>query len=74
MGDLIDLPEVWCVRHRSGWCAAKENRRLRDMADSVPTLCGHVVVLPYGYDERDPTCDECYAIIQERHRRARGIA
>ena len=55
----------WCVRHRNGWCAALEEGALpEDMADNVDTLCGMVVVLPFGFEEREPTCSECLKIME----------
>ena len=50
---------VWCVRHRTGWCATSPNRKFRDGASNVHTKCGYTVVLPYGCEFREPTCEEC---------------
>lgn len=48
---------VRCVKHRGGWCAASVKP---DEADtSVPTVCGHFVIMPWGTSTREPTCKEC---------------
>lgn len=57
---------VWCVRHRDGWCAAKANKKPREGVNSVATLCGFHVVLPWGFSEREPTCDLCKAKLAKR--------
>jgi hypothetical protein len=53
------MKDVWCARHRDGWCAVKPNKKFDEGATSVPTKCGHFVILPGGMDKRQPTCDEC---------------
>jgi hypothetical protein len=50
---------VWCVRHKDGWCATKRNRKPGEGRDSVETRCNHFVTLPWGYEQREPTCEEC---------------
>jgi hypothetical protein len=50
---------VWCVRHRDGWCATKTGKPHQEDATSVPTRCGHHVVLPMGSTRHVPTCVEC---------------
>jgi hypothetical protein len=56
--------KVWCVKHNSGWCAAKQNRKFSDRAFSVPTKCGYFVALPWGCEEREPTCLDCLEILE----------
>jgi hypothetical protein len=56
----------WLVQHRDGWCATKTGMRPAGAAESVPTLCGHVIVLPWGYDQGEPDCPECLAAIQTK--------
>jgi len=53
--------KVWCVRHRSGWCAIKNGQRAADDAVNVKTKCRHVVVFHFGCEVRVPTCPECLA-------------
>ena len=49
-----------CVRHRTGWCATRQE----DLnSDSIETVCGHYVVLPWGIERRHPNCKECKAIL-----------
>lgn len=56
---------VWCVRYRAGdgewesWCAVAGNSKPDEDAASVPTKCGHFVILPLGTSKREPTCSEC---------------
>jgi len=54
---------VVCVRHRDGWCATRRNH-LR-YADSVPTICGYTVTLPWGLERRKPDCEECQRILAD---------
>jgi hypothetical protein len=54
---------VVCVRHRDGWCATLRNH-LR-YADSVPTICGYKVTMPWGLERREPDCDECRRILAD---------
>ena len=53
------------VRHRDGWCATRRKNDLR-YSDSVPTLCGYVVMLPWGIERREPDCPECARILEQR--------
>ena len=50
-----------CVRHHKGWCAT--NRKSTSYSDTVPTLCGYKVTLPFGIERRSPDCPECKRII-----------
>ena len=54
--------DVWCARHREGWCATASGRTFRDTAINVATRCGHFVVLPGGCERRVPTCKDCRAL------------
>jgi hypothetical protein len=50
----------WCVQHRDGWCAAKDQSQKPDEGHSViPTECGHYIILPFGVKKMKPTCREC---------------
>lgn len=53
----------WLVRHRDGSCATKTGMRPAESAASVPTLCGQFVILPMGYEQGDPDCDECASLL-----------
>ncbi|HJU06580.1 MAG TPA: hypothetical protein VJ692_15640 [Nitrospiraceae bacterium] len=55
---------VWCVKHRSGWCASKTNRPWDERSFSVPTACGYFITLPLGKSFRDPTCLECLEVLE----------
>jgi hypothetical protein len=48
---------VVCVRHRDGWCATY--KKTTDYADSIKTVCGMVVTLPWGIEVTEPDCPEC---------------
>jgi len=59
--------KAFCVQHREGWCAVAEGAGMPgEMADNVETLCGMVIVLPFGMEEREPTCEECKAKLEEQ--------
>lgn len=49
---------VMCVRHRTGWCALRDQRRTA-YRDSMETKCGYVVTLPWGIERREPDCADC---------------
>ncbi len=51
----------WCVKHLSGWCACALDRKPEEDSISVKTACGHYITLPFGFERRLPTCDECTA-------------
>lgn len=53
------MADVWCVEHREGTCAVKSGRKPSESADSVETKCGKFVILPFGYEKAEPTCEEC---------------
>jgi len=58
-----------CVRHREGWCATRR-KRIPDENDraagtGAATLCRYVVVLPWGYERRTPTCAACLLRMKE---------
>lgn len=57
------MGNVWCVRHRDGWCAVAGNMKPAEDASSIHTACDHYVVLPLGTSKRHPTCDECLAAL-----------
>jgi hypothetical protein len=48
-----------CVRHNEGWCVLEEQVKPSEGAPAVAVRCNNVVVLPLGYEFREPTCDEC---------------
>ena len=50
---------IWCVRHKDGWCAVDNRKRFKESDSSVKTACGMVVTLPLGCEYRIPTCQEC---------------
>lgn len=50
---------VWCVQHRDGWCATFGGRRPTEAQTTVETRCRHFVILPYGFERRQPDCDDC---------------
>ncbi len=65
---------MWVVKHREGTCALKHQRRKKappEAVMSVPTLCGHFVILPWGFagPDEDPTCAACNERIADRLRR-----
>lgn len=60
------MKDVWCVRHRAGWCAVKSNRNFEEGALSVPTKCKHFIVFPLGSGKRQPTCNECREAMEVR--------
>lgn len=45
------------VRHREGHCLSRDGW-FADGTDQVPTLCGRVVVMPFGISE-DPGLLDC---------------
>lgn len=55
------------VKHRDGWCISSQGFFSPD-DDAVATLCGQVVILPFGYRRGAADCPDCLA------RRAIGAA
>lgn len=55
--------KVWCVKHNSGWCAAKPNRKWDERQFNVATKCGYFIALPWGCKFGEPTCLECLEIL-----------
>lgn len=53
----------WCVKSREGWCAVKRNKKPSESAFSVPTRCGYEINLPFGVEERVPTCPDCVRLL-----------
>lgn len=53
-----DLPV--CVQHRDGWCVRASHSE--EYADNIRTRCGHVVVMAWGIERREPTCEDCLQI------------
>jgi len=60
--------EVWCVQHRSGWCATTSRGRTKPDARAMTdnTQCGMVVVLRFGSERRAPTCEECLRALRSK--------
>jgi hypothetical protein len=55
------------VQHKTAWCAAKHKKTI-DYQDSVETMCGHFVILPWGISSaRPPTCPECLRALAHRN-------
>ena len=55
------------VRHRDGWCATR--RTLPHYNDSVKTLCGCVVTLPYEVAEMGSSqvdCVDCRYLLDKK--------
>lgn len=50
---------VWCVKHKSGWCATYRGRKPDPEAWSDKTRCGYYVILRSDSARREPTCLEC---------------
>jgi hypothetical protein len=54
--------KAWCVQHRDGWCLCKHQPEAGQAPDEsqnqVETACGHFVILPFGFEQRDPNCSE----------------
>ena len=62
---------MWNVRDECGfvvdhkWCALKENKLPpEEKYTGAKTLCDHVVVLPGGYEQREPDCEECLEVLK----------
>lgn len=53
----VAVKKRWIVRHRTGWCAAKN--QLDEEAVSDETLCGYVVMFRGGEKKGYPTCSKC---------------
>jgi len=52
------------VRSRYGWCATF--KKTTSYADSIKTVCGMVVTLPWGIEERWPDCPECCKRLEQK--------
>lgn len=57
--------KVWCVKHRDGWCAVRNNSKPHEGVSSVPTKCNMFVILPLGIQRRMPTCFDCKKVLNE---------
>lgn len=57
---------VWCVKHKKGWCAVEGNKVPPEGENNVKTRCGHNIVLPLGFEERQPDCEDCLDIFRKR--------
>ena len=55
--------KVWCVRHKTGWCAVLGNVKPDASAASVATLCAYFVMLPIGIAKRMPDCPGCRSVL-----------
>jgi hypothetical protein len=56
----------WCVLAKDGWCLTKHNRKPAEGADATPTACGWIIVYPWEFDQRAPTCRQCIAFLAAR--------
>ena len=63
--------DVWCVKHRDGWCATRDGEPERG-AFKVPTKCGNYVMLPWDFNMRLPTCAECYRQLEGQIKAEKG--
>lgn len=59
------LGDVWCVKHRDGWCATATGKQHSADALNVRTVCQHSIVMPCGSERRVPTCVECIEKLRE---------
>lgn len=50
---------IWCVKHRDGWCATDTGKAFKEGVFTVKTMCQHHVCMPYGCEYREPTCKQC---------------
>lgn len=47
-----------CVASRERWCICKD-QETKSETESVPTLCGYFIALPWGIERHESTCPEC---------------
>lgn len=50
---------VWCVKHNDGWCAIIGNFLPEEWATNIATVCNNYVIIPLGFERREPDCKEC---------------
>ena len=62
---------MWCVRHKTGWCATERNRKPSRDAVKDKTACGQYVMFRIGSMKGEPSCLECCAVVDRR--KARGV-
>lgn len=53
-----------CVQHKDGWCVALD-QMVTTYRDSVTTLCGCEVVLPWAIAHHEPDCAECQKVLSQ---------
>ena len=66
MTQISKAKPVWCVKHRTGWCATSRGRLPDPEAWSDKTRCGHFVLLRWGSERRIPDCPECLKVMRAR--------
>lgn len=81
---MNSLPTLWCAgytlttgvraRHELRWCATFDNNKFPEDTHSVPTFCGHYVVLPAGMSKTKPTCPDCIEKLLGEVGRTRELA
>jgi hypothetical protein len=64
---LMVLP-VPCVRSRDGWCVIASGEDYEGTPNSVNTLCGYVVILPWAGARRLPDCPLCLEALRKKQR------
>lgn len=71
---VVEKLKPVCVRHQGGWCATDRKRMPKEetVIDVVPTTCAHRIVLPWGFERRDPDCPSCVAVLAKREARGRA--
>ena len=52
-----------CVKSKNGWCVVDGYTEPKEGDTVVATLCGHCIVLPYGFADREPTCPDCLTVL-----------
>lgn len=57
--------KMWCVKNQGGWCIIADGKPFPESQDCVETVCGMVIILPWGCEKREPTCDDCKKMRKE---------
>lgn len=63
------IMKTWCVKNVDGWCATATGRPFKEAACNVRTRCKFFISLPWGCEEREPTCPECLAALRKTKKR-----